>query len=363
MLTRILAGVLTLSGLATHLPATGAEPPHESTAWQLLPFTKADTANPILQPTSASEFDCPIEGCVRWEESHVFNPAAVVRDGKVWILYRAQGKSGASRLGLASSTNGLHFVRHPKPVVYPDNDTQRTFEAGGGCEDPRVIEDSSGNYVLTYTAYDGKTARLMVATSKDLFTWQKHGPAFQGDMREEWTKSGSIVCRRQGDSFIAEPIEGRYWMYLRDSKFLLATSKDLRNWEVVRDASGKPREIVSSRRGLFDSDLVEPGPQAWLRDDGILLLYNGVNAKTHGDPKLPPGNFAAGQLLMDRKYPTRILKRSEGHFLTPDRPYEITGQVGNVCFIEGLVAFQGRWFLYYGTADSRVAVATGPAVR
>ena len=83
MLTRILAGVLTLSGLATHLPATGAEPPHESTAWQLLPFTKADTANPILQPTSASEFDCPIEGRVRWEESHVFNPAAVVRDGKV----------------------------------------------------------------------------------------------------------------------------------------------------------------------------------------------------------------------------------------------------------------------------------------
>ena len=363
MMIRMLGGVLTVFGLAMHFAAGGAEPLRESSSWQLLPFAKADAANPILQPTADSEFDCPIEGRVRWEESHVFNPAAVVRDGKVWILYRAQGKSGVSRLGLASSTDGLRFVRHPKPVVYPNNDAQRIFEVGGGCEDPRVIEDSKGNYVLTYTAYDGKTARLMVATSKDLFTWQKHGPAFQGEMREEWTKSGSIVCRRKGDRFIAEPIQGKFWMYLRDSKFLLATSKDLRNWEVVRDTSGKPLEIVSSRRGLFDSDLVEPGPQAWLRDDGILLLYNGVNAKTNGDPKLPPGNFASGQLLMDRRDPTQILRRSDTFFLTPDRPYEITGQVGNVCFIEGLVTFRGRWLLYYGTADSRVAVATGPEVR
>ncbi len=355
--------LLALSSLSMPLGAPGAKPVDSRNSWQLLPFTKADKANPILEPTAASEFDCPIEGRVRWEESHVFNPAAVVHDGKVWILYRAQGKSGVSRLGLASSTDGLRFVRHHRPVVYPDNDAQRIFEAQGGCEDPRVIGDSKGNFVLTYTAYDGKTARLMVATSRDLITWQKHGPAFQGELREEWTKSGSIVCRRQGDRFVAEPIQGKYWMYLRDSKFLLATSTDLRNWEVVRDAAGKPWEIVSSRPGRFDSDLVEPGPQAWLREDGILLLYNGVNARTNGDPKLPPGNFASGQLLMDRQNPTRILKRSDTFFLTPDRPYEITGQVGNVCFIEGLVTFRSRWLLYYGTADSRVAVATGPADR
>jgi len=362
-MTRFQPLLLAFFSVVVPLAALGAEPVDRSNSWQLLPFTKADKANPILEPTAASEFDCPIEGRVRWEESHVFNPAAVVHDGKVWILYRAQGKSGVSRLGLASSTDGLRFVRHPKPVVYPDNDAQRIFEARGGCEDPRVIEDSKGNFVLTYTAYDGKTARLMVATSRDLITWQKHGPAFRGEMREEWTKSGSIVCKRQGDRFIAEPIQGKYWMYLRDSKFLLATSTDLRNWEVIRDAAGKPWEIVSSRPGRFDSDLVEPGPQAWLREDGILLLYNGVNARTNGDPKLPPGNFASGQLLMDRQDPTRILKRSETFFLTPDRPYEITGQVGNVCFIEGLVTFRSRWLLYYGTADSRVAVATGPADR
>jgi predicted GH43/DUF377 family glycosyl hydrolase len=45
------------------------------------------------------------------------------------------------------------------------------------------------------------------------------------------------------------------------------------------------------------------------------------------------------------------------YFMTPDKPYETTGQVNQVCFIEGLVNYKGKWFLYYGTADSKIAVA------
>ena len=325
--------------------------------WQLKPFLKADGVNPILTPRKDSIFDCPLKGRVHWEESHVFNPAAVVRQGKVWILYRAQDSTGISRLGLAWSQDGLHFTRHPTPVVFPAKDAAQAFEAGGGCEDPRVVEDEKGTYLLTYTGYDGKTARLLTATSKDLIHWEKHGPAFEGSMREEWTKSGAIVCRLKGDRMVAERIQGKYWMYLRDHKFLLAHSEDLIHWTVIRGSDGNPKEIVSGRPGFFDSDLVEPGPPALLREDGILLLYNGVNAKTNGNPHLPPGNFASGQLLMDPKDPTRVLKRSDDFFLTPDRPFEITGQVGNVCFIEGMARFRGAWFLYYGTADSKVAVA------
>ena len=341
-----------LLGLVAHALAAGP-----TDDWQLVPFTKVDAANPCLSPTSASEFDAPGGTRVKWEEAHVFNPAAVVRHGQVWILYRAQDRAGTSRLGLASSRDGLHFQRRPTPVLYPAKDAMEAFESVGGCEDPRVVEDEKGHYLLTYTGYDGKTARLMTATSKDLIHWTKHGPAFEGEMREEWTKSGAIVCRQVADRFVATKLQGKYWMYFRDSKFLLAHSTDLIHWQTVLDESGKPRSILGGRPGKFDSDLVEPGPQAILRDDGILLLYNGVNAKSGGDPRLPAGNFAAGQLLFDKADPSRVLKRSDDFFLTPDRPYEITGQVGNVCFIEGLVRFHGDWFLYYGTADSKVAVA------
>ena len=55
-----------------------------------------------------------------------------------------------------------------------------------------------------------------------------------------------------------------------------------------------------------------------------------------------------------------MIDRLENNFMKPDKPYEITGQINQVCFLEGLVPFHGKWFLYYGTADSRIAVATSP---
>ena len=57
---------------------------------------------------------------------------AVVKDGKVFVLYRAEDDSGdmmigghTSRIGLAESTDGLHFTRRPAPVLYPDNDGEK----------------------------------------------------------------------------------------------------------------------------------------------------------------------------------------------------------------------------------------------
>ncbi len=88
------------------------------------------------------------------------------------MLYRAQDKiglpGGTSRIGLAVSNNGLHFTRFPTPVLYPDNDAYKQLEWQGGCEDPRIVEDEHGTYYMLYTAYDGKTARLLVASSNDL---------------------------------------------------------------------------------------------------------------------------------------------------------------------------------------------------
>jgi hypothetical protein len=59
--------------------------------------------------------------------------------------------------------------------------------------------------------------------------------------------------------------------------------------------------------------------------------------------------------------PAAVLRRSRDYFIRPEKEYEITGQIGNVCFLEGLVHFKRRWLLYYGTADSKIAVAGAPA--
>ena len=72
---------------------------------------------------------------------------------------------------------------------------------------------------------------------------------------------------------------------------------------------------------------------------------------------MPSFTYAAGQVLFDPKNPAKVLQRSGSYFMHPDKDYEIQGQVGNVCFVEGLVFYKNKWFLYYGTADSKIAVA------
>jgi predicted GH43/DUF377 family glycosyl hydrolase len=124
----------------------------------------------------------------------------------------------------------------------------------------------------------------------------------------------------------------------------------LRNYEAFRIAFGP-------RKGKFDSQLVEPGPPAILTEKGIVFIYNSRNSPEYGDPALPAGTYSAGQILADKNDPFNIIDRCEKNFFTPDKPYEITGQVNNVCFLEGLVYFKDKWFLYYGTADEQIAVA------
>ncbi|MBR9999220.1 MAG: glycosidase [Cyclobacteriaceae bacterium] len=334
--------------------------------WQWLPFQKVDSLNPVLTPSDSMTFNCPIRGeIVRWEEKDVFNPAAVNRDQKIYLIYRAEdvvGKyAGTSRLGLAVSTDGLHFIKMKDPVFYPDHDHMKPFEWEGGCEDPRIVESESGKYILTYTAWDGETARLAVASSGDLLKWEKHGLAFaeyrDGKYRDLWSKSGSIVSRKSGHQLIAVRINGRYWMYWGDTHIYLAYSDDLFHWVPLEGDDGNLKAVFSPRKGYFDSDLVEPGPPAIMTDNGIWMIYNSRNHPENGEPQLPPGTYAAGQILFDVRDPSKVIARSETDFFHPENDYEITGQVGNVCFLEGLAPLGKRWFLYYGTADSKIAAA------
>jgi predicted GH43/DUF377 family glycosyl hydrolase len=349
--------------------------------WALLPFVKTDSVNPVLTPGPGYFTDPILHRRVRWEEKDVFNPAVAVKDGVLYLLYRAQDRvgqpAGTSRIGLAESTDGFRFTRSPSPVLYPDEDAQKRVEWEGGCEDPRVVEDEKRTYYMTYTAYDGNLARLNVATSTDLRHWTKHGSAFAkawgGKYKDFWSKSGSIVSRYEQGRIIATRVAGKYWMYWGDQNIWAATSDDLINWTPVEMAVGEqppiplrgqaknmPRLkiVVPTRAKKFDSDLVESGPPAMLTDKGILLIYNGKNSRRAGDSSLPEGMYGGGQVLMDRDDPTRVIHRLTHHFIRPDRSYEITGQVGQVCFLEALAWYKGKWLLYYGTADSKIAVAT-----
>ena len=365
--------VPTAAALAIVLSLTGGvdEQAQDSRrTWMLGPFEKPTTGNPILTPNNTATFRSPpTDQLVRWEETATFNPAAVVRNGEVYVLYRAEDGTGetkigahTSRIGLARSTDGVRFTRRDAPVLYPTNDDQKANESPGGVEDPRIVESDDGRYVMTYTQWNRSVPRLAVATSHDLIAWEKHGPAFaraaKGKYLNVESKSGSIVSRVVGNRLVATKVNGKYWMYFNVPNVFIATSDNLTDWTPLELNDERPLAVLSPRPGYFDSWLVEPGPPAILTERGIVLLYNAGNGDKFGDPSLPARVYTAGQALFDARNPLKLLDRTDRPFLRPTEDYERTGQYPEgTTFVEGLVPFKGDWYLYYGSADSRVGVA------
>ena len=358
--------VLWITGCNTQQEQQSAKLP----GWALGPFKRPAHVNPLIKPASDLFWGPIKKDSIAWESANTFNPAATIKDGSIYILYRAEDQPGkgighhTSRIGLARSDNGISITkRFSKPVLFPRNDAQKSNEWPGGTEDPRVARTKSGTYVMFYTQWNGKVPRLAVATSKDLKHWSKHGPAFAkaygGRFTNRGTKSASIVTKLKHGTKVIAKINGHYFMYWGVQHVYGATSTNLTDWKPILNKQGRLKPLASPRKGKFDSALDECGPPALLTKKGILLIYNGKNKRGRGhDPNYRAGTYAAGQMLFSKKHPTKLLKRLNKPFLVPTEPYERSGQYpeGTV-FTEGLVFFHGKWFLYYGCADSRVAVA------
>ncbi|MFN8354676.1 MAG: glycoside hydrolase family 130 protein [Spirosomataceae bacterium] len=332
-------------------------------------FTKP-AENPILRADSSFIFFCPVKKTiVKWQKADVFNPAAIVKDGKVFLLYRCEDNPAAtlggrtSRLGLAESTDGIHFKKHPAPVLYPDNDDAKQYDYPGGCEDPRLSVTEDGLYVVAYTSWNYQIPRLSIAFSKDLEHWEKKGPAFakahNGKFLNIPSKSGSIVTKMKNGKQVIAKINGKYWMYWGELLVNLAWSENLHDWYPLVDEKSELKAVIRPRLKQFDSHLTECGPPAIITEKGITLLYNGRNRNGKGaDPSLPEGTYSVGQVIFDVNDPEKVIERSEKPFIVPTLPHEKTGQYqSGTTFAEGLVYFKGKWFLYYGTADSFVGVA------
>jgi len=279
-----------------------------------------------------------------FESAGVFNPAVIRKDGQFVMLYRAQDRAGISRLGFATSNDGVRFTRRSEPVLSPEAD----YEKNGGIEDPRLVL-IGGTYYLTYTGYNGKDAQLCLATSIDLLNWRRQGvilPAYKGKWNTGWTKSGAILDRQ---------IAGKYWMYfMADSKerpgqMGVAYSTDLIQWTEALD-----QPVLATRSGQFDSRVAEPGPPPIVTDRGILLIYNGA------DDRLV---YRTGWVIFDRRDPTKVVERATEALLQPDREWEKAGQVPNVVFVEGLARERNRWLFYYGAADKHIGLAEARSAR
>lgn len=290
--------------------------------------------NPILMPTSH-----------KWENKAVYNCGATIIDGRVAILYRAQGDDMISRFGLAYSDDGYHIAeRLPDPVFNPDHDTE--YEVLG-VEDPRITKIGD-SYYITYTSASlypsvtgagvekretGETpwrVRVSIAHTNDFRTFTRHGVVI------------SHIDSKDGVLF-PEKFKGNYLLLHRVIPHVrLALGKNITGF-VERGP------LLAPDGTGWDSARVGAGAPPIMTEYGWVLIYHGVDKNDH---------YNIGLALIDPHDPLRVLARSKEPILRPTEDYEKSGQVNNVVFSCGAVRIKDELLVYYGAADSCIGVAS-----
>jgi predicted GH43/DUF377 family glycosyl hydrolase len=286
--------------------------------------------NPIL---SAHDWPYPVHT--------VFNPGATrLRDGQTLLLCRVEDRRGLSHLCAARSKNGIDgWVIDPEPTLLadPENHPEELW----GVEDPRItFVEELGKYAVTYTAFTKGGPGVALALTEDFRTFERLGLVMQPD-----DKDAALLPRRIDGSFVLihRPVTdsgAHIWM---------SSSPDLRNW-------GNHRLILQARKGgWWDANKVGLSPPLIETERGWLMLYHGVRQTAAG------GLYRVGAALFALEQPDRCLTRGDSWLFGPEAPYERAGDVGNVAFPCGYTIDKDgdTLNLYYGAADTCIAMATG----
>lgn len=290
------------------------------------------SANPILTPSDLS-----------WENKLVFNPGATIVNGTVYLIYRAIGSDEISRLGLATSTDGIHFERRKEPVYYGDGHP----DASMGIEDPRIV-DIDGTYYITYTAVSQDLeAEVNPNWRKNIALKPKIALATTKDF-QTFTEYDVIIPNLSGknSSFFPKKVNGEFWLLYREGlgKTFFAHSSILTDWP-------KPHQVFEERPGFWDSVRTGIGAPPIETEKGWLLFYHGVDETN---------TYRLGIMFLDRDDPLKILYRSPEPVFEPETDYEKYGYINNVVFTCGAIEIDGSYYVYYGAADRVIGVATVP---
>ncbi len=283
--------------------------------------------NPIL---TAEDWPYPVNS--------VFNCGATMVDGVTVLLVRVEDLRGMSHLTVARSTDGLtDWQIDPEPTLQAEPNTHP--EELWGIEDPRItFIDDLGEYFITYTAYSRGGPLVALIRTRDFRTFERMGAIMPPDDKDA--------------AFFPVRFNGRWALLHRPScaatgaHIWLSFSPDLRHW-------GDHRIVLHARSGgWWDANKIGLSPPPLPLPEGWLVFYHGV--RTTGGGVI----YRLGVALLDPEDPTRLLRRGDEWVLGPRMPYEREGDVRDVVFPGGWTRVNDEIRLYYGGADSCIAVAT-----
>jgi predicted GH43/DUF377 family glycosyl hydrolase len=286
--------------------------------------------NPIL---TADNWPYPVNS--------VFNAGAtLLQDGTTLLLCRVEDRRGLSHLCAARSVNGKDSWQiDQQPTLLPDPDNYP--EELWGIEDPRItFVPELKKYAIVYTAFTRDGPGVALALTEDFKNYERYGVI----MPPEDKDAALLPYRIDGNwAMIHRPVSApRAHMWI-------SFSPDLKNW-------GKHILMMDARKGAWwDANKIGLSPPPIETPEGWLVIYHGVKQTCSGCI------YRLGLALFDLKKPEILIKRGREWVFSPQEPYEQHGDVDNVVFPCGYtVGSDGDTInLYYGAADTSIALATG----
>lgn len=292
--------------------------------------------NPIISPQKAN----------KWEERFTFNPGAIYLDGKVHLLYRAQGSDNVSVFGYAALNDGYNVSeRLNEPVYTPREDFEKSRSDGNsGCEDPRLVVIKDRIY-MCYTAYNGidhpRVALTSIATTD-----------FLGKIWN-WDKPVLISPANIDDKdaiMFPEKINGKFvFLHRFNPNIWIDFVSDL-NFGTGSYLSGEI--LMEPRVYSWDSEKIGIGPPPVKTDMGWLLIYHGISRYSK--------KYRLGAALLSSDNPSLVLARLDFPVIEPETEHEKRGYRPETVFSNGAVVLGDKLFIYSGAGDEVVDIITMP---
>ena len=285
----------------------------------------------------------PILTAANWpyQVNSVFNPGAtLLADGTTLLLCRVEDRRGHSHLCAARSANGVdNWQVDPKPTFMadPENFPDELW----GVEDPRITYvPELEQYAVVYTAYATGGPGVALALTKDFKTFERFGVIMQPEDKD----AALLPHRINGHwALIHRPVGST------SAHIWISYSSDLYNW-------GGHKIILEARLGSWwDANKIGLSPPLIETSEGWLMVYHGVKQNAAGCI------YRLGLVLFDLNNPEICLARGDEWVFAPQESYELQGDVDKVVFPCGytIAPDSDTLRIYYGAADTSIAMATG----
>ncbi len=271
----------------------------------------------------------------------VFNAGATrLQDGQTLLLARVEDRRGHSHLTVVRSHDGVtnwQIDKQPTFMADPENYPEDEW----GIEDSRITWVAElEQYLITFTSYSTSGPLVSLAATKDFAKFERLGVVCAPE-----DKDAAVFPRRIGGrwAIVHRPVSGK------TANIWVSYSPDLRHW-------GDSRMALEARSGAWwDANKIGLSPPPLETPEGWLFIYHGVRTTPAGCI------YRLGLALMDLDDPTRLIRRGKEWIFAPVEPYERVGDVGDVVFPCGYTHDDatGEIKMYYGAADTSIALATG----